>query len=100
MSEPGKPARLLIGADSKPVLPRHIKLRYDTVRNRWTILAPERVFSPDPVALAVLQLCDGQRTVDEIAQELTSNYGAPKAQILSDIIEMLQDLVDKGVVEA
>jgi pyrroloquinoline quinone biosynthesis protein D len=100
MSEPRKPARLLIGADLKPVLPRHIKLRHDTVRDRWTILAPERVFSPDPVALAVLQLCDGRRTVDEIAQELTSNYGAPKAQILSDIIEMLQDLVDKGVVQA
>ena len=100
MSEPGNPARLLVGADSKPVLPRHIKLRHDSVRDRWTILAPERVFSPDPVALAVLQLCDGRRTVDDIAQELTRNYSAPKAQILSDVIEMLQDLVDKGVLQA
>jgi pyrroloquinoline quinone biosynthesis protein D len=100
MSEPGKPARLLIEADSKPVLPRHIKLRHDTVRDRWTILAPERVFSPDPVALAVLQLCDGRRTVDDIAQELTRTYGAPQGQILNDIVEMLQDLVDKGVVQA
>jgi pyrroloquinoline quinone biosynthesis protein D len=100
MSEHGKPARSLIAADSKPALPRHIKLRHDTVRDRWTILAPERVFSPDPIALAVLQLCDGGRTVDDIAEELTRNYGAPKAQILSDIVEMLQDLVDKGVVQA
>jgi pyrroloquinoline quinone biosynthesis protein D len=98
MSEPGKPARALVGAASKPVLPRHIKLRHDTVRDCWTILAPERVFSPDPIALAVLQLCDGHRTVDHIAQELTRSYGAPKPQILSDIVDMLQDLVDKGVV--
>jgi pyrroloquinoline quinone biosynthesis protein D len=100
MSETGKPGRVLIEAASKPLLPRHIKLRHDTVRDRWTILAPERVFSPDPIALAVLQLCDGRRTVDDIAQELTRNYGAPKAQIMSDIVEMLQDLVDKGVVQA
>ena len=40
-------------------LPRHIKLRRDEARDRWTILAPERVFRPTPIAVAVLQLCDG-----------------------------------------
>jgi pyrroloquinoline quinone biosynthesis protein D len=100
MSGPDKSARVLIGAASKPMLPRHIKLRHDAVRDRWTILAPERVFSPDAIAVAVLQLCDGRRTTDDIADELARTYSAPKAQILADIVVMLQDLADKRVVTA
>ena len=100
MSEVGKAARVLIGPASKPVLPRHIKLRRDDARDRWTILAPERVFSPDAIAVAVLQLCDGVRTTDDIAEELARSYNAPKAQILADVAAMLQDLADKGVVQA
>ena len=100
MSEAGKSARLLIGPGSTPVLPRHIKLRHDQARDRWTILAPERVFSPDAIAVAVLHLCDGERTADAIAEELARSYNAPKAQILADVLAMLQDLADKGVVQA
>ena len=100
MRDPGKLARVMIAAASKPMLPRHIKLRHDAMRDRWIVLAPERVFSPDAIALAVLQLCDGERTVDDIAEELALIYSAPKARILGDIAVMLQDLADKGVVTA
>ena len=100
MSDTGKSTRVMIGAASKPALPRHIKLRHDAVRDRWTVLAPERVFSPDAIAVAVLKLCDGQRTVDDITEDLARTYNAPKAQIQADIVAMLQDLADKGVVTA
>src|SRR2546430_8697691 len=95
---PGK--RKIISAESKPVLPRHIKMRHDTARDCWLILAPERVFTPNAIAVAVLQLCDGGRRVEVIAGELAQTYSAPADRILSDIIPMLQDLADKGVVTA
>jgi len=69
-------------------------------RDRWTILAPERVFTPDAIAVAVLQLCDGSRSVETIAGELAQTYNAPKDRILADISALLQDLADKGVVTA
>lgn len=97
---PGKGRRTIISAASKPALPRHVRLRHDPARGRWTILAPERVFTPDAVAVAVLQLCDGTRTLDRIAEELSESYDAPKDRILADIASMLQDLADKGVVQA
>ena len=100
MSDPGEPRRTIIAVTSKPALPRHMKLRHDAARDTWTILGPERVFTPDPIAVAVLQLCDGDRTVETIAAELAANYAAPKEQILADITAMLQDLADKGVVRA
>jgi len=90
--------RTIIGAASRPKLPRHIKMRQDAARDRWIILAPERVFTPDPIAVAVLQLCDGSRSVDTIAAELAETYNAPKDRILADITALLQELADKGVV--
>ena len=94
------PGRTIIAAQSVPALPRHVRLRHDAARGQWTVLAPERVFKPDDIAIAVLQLCDGKRTVDAIAGELARAYDAPKGEILTDVIAMLQELADKGVVRA
>jgi pyrroloquinoline quinone biosynthesis protein D len=100
MTGKAKPTRLLIDAASRPALAPHIKMCRDAARDRWVLLAPERVFTPDAIAVAVLQLCDGDRTVDVIAEELARAYDAPKQRILGDIIPLLQGLADKGVVTA
>jgi len=92
--------RLIVTADTAPRLPRHIKLRHDEGRGRWLILAPERVFEPDDIAVEVLKLCNGEHTVSDIAKTLADQYQAPADVIRDDIIPMLQDLADKGVVES
>ncbi|MFH1518120.1 MAG: pyrroloquinoline quinone biosynthesis peptide chaperone PqqD [Pseudomonadota bacterium] len=86
----------VITAQSVPILPRHVVLRHDKVRERWLVLVPERVLVPEDTAVAVLQLVDGQRSVAEIAAELAATYTAPVDLILTDSIVMLQDLADKG----
>ncbi len=98
-ARPG-PTRLIIAEVTTVVMPRHIKLRHDAGRGVWLILAPERVFSPDPIAVEVLRMLDGRITVGGIADKLAADYQAPRDQILGDIVAMLQDLADKGVVRA
>ena len=92
--------RTMISAASKPGLPHHIRLRHDAGRGRWHVLAPERVFEPDAIAVEILKRCDDQKTVQSIAGELASEYNAPIENILADVIAMLQELADKGVVKA
>ena len=81
---------------SKPVLPRHARLKFDETRKVWVILAPERVLAPDEIAVEVLQLCDGVRSVAEMIDQLAGKYAAPRDMIATDVIAMLQDLADKG----
>jgi pyrroloquinoline quinone biosynthesis protein D len=81
---------------SRPLLPRHAKLRFDETRQRWVILAPERVLAPDEVAVEVLQLCDGLRSVEQMIDRLAAKYTAERDAIATDVIAMLQDLADKG----
>ena len=85
-----------VSETSRPVMPRHAKLKFDQTRQVWVILAPERVLEPDEIAVEVLQICDGVRNVGEIADLLAQKYAAEREAILSDVIVMLQDLADKG----
>ena len=81
---------------SRPVLPRHTRLKFDETRQVWVILAPERVLAPDQIAVEVLQLCDGVRSVRQMVDLLAEKYTAERGAIAADVIAMLQDLADKG----
>lgn len=90
------PRHIGICEASRPVLPRHAKLKFDETRQVWVILAPERVLAPDEIAVEVLQLCDGARDVAQMVDQLAAKYAAPREAIATDVIAMLQDLADKG----
>jgi pyrroloquinoline quinone biosynthesis protein D len=81
---------------SRPILPRHTRLKFDETRQVWVILAPERVLAPDAIAVEVLQLCDGVRSVADLVDQLAAKYAADRTDIATDVIAMLQDLADKG----
>ena len=83
----------------KPRLPRGVKLRHDDVRQRWTLLAPERIFEVDGTAAAVLQLCDGERDLAAIVADLAARYNAPADVVEKDVVAMLGDLKAKRVLE-
>ena len=55
---------------------------------------------PDEVALEVLRLVDGARSVRDIAEALATRFAAPREEIEADIAEMLRDLAERGVVVA
>jgi pyrroloquinoline quinone biosynthesis protein D len=90
------PRHISVSEASRPVLPRHAKLKFDETRKVWVILAPERILAPDEIAVEVLQLCDGVHSVSGMVDELAVKYAAPREAIAVDVIAMLQDLADKG----
>jgi pyrroloquinoline quinone biosynthesis protein D len=90
--------RALVALESVPRLAPHMKLRFDKARDSWTIQAPERSFMLDPIAHAVVSRCDGVGTVGGVVEDLCRNYpDAPPDVIEADVVKMIQDLADKGV---
>jgi pyrroloquinoline quinone biosynthesis protein D len=81
-----------------PVFGTSVKFRFDTVRDAWIVLAPERLFLPDEQAVEILKLVDGARNLGAIIDELATRFNAPRALIAGDVATMLRDLGDKGVV--
>jgi pyrroloquinoline quinone biosynthesis protein D len=86
--------RIVITERARVALASYVTLREDKVRGGHVLLAPERVSTPSETAVAILQMCDGQRTVADIARQLAAEYDAPEAEIVSDVVVMLQELAD------
>lgn len=98
---PATRRRMQVSEASVPALSRGTRLRLDETRQRWVLLVPERVMAPDEIAVEVLKLCDGARSVADIVEHLAAVYAAPREEIAGDVIAMLQDLADSGfLVEA
>jgi len=80
----------------KPRLKRGVRLTYDHTRDLQVLLYPEGVLVPNPTATAILQLCDGDTTVDEITLALGNQYDGVQAQ---QVVDVLTRLADRQVVE-
>jgi pyrroloquinoline quinone biosynthesis protein D len=89
--------RLVVSDGSVLNFAPHIVFRFDDVRQRWIILAPERLMLPDEQAVEILKLVDGKTGVAAIVDSLAARYDqAPRELIAKDVTAMLQDLADKG----
>ena len=88
-----------ISGEARPKLPRGVRLREDEARGGHVLLAPERVVRADPVAVAVLQLCDGTRTLNQLVDELCAAYKGDRTRIDTDVRALLADLAAKRMLD-
>jgi pyrroloquinoline quinone biosynthesis protein D len=92
--------RVIVSLESVPRLASHMRLRHDRVRDSWTVQAPERSFILDPIAHAIVLRCDGASNVGQVIDLLCGQYpDAPRDIIQGDVLKLIQDFADKGVME-
>lgn len=87
-----------MNADRKPSLAPHVRMRPDRITGQTMLLGPETALALNEVAVAVLELSDGERTIEEIARELAKEYEAPPEEMLKDIDELLTRLSLRGYI--
>jgi pyrroloquinoline quinone biosynthesis protein D len=85
--------------DTRPRLPRGVRLVHNEAQGGWVLLAPERVFKADPIAAEVVKRCTGEATFAAIVDDLAATFGAPRERVLTDVSALLQGLADKKLLE-
>ena len=88
-----------IAPESRPRLPRGVRLVHNEAQGGWVLLAPERVFKADPIAAEIVKRCTGEATFGEIVDDLAKTYSAPRERIATDAGALLRGLVDKRLME-
>jgi pyrroloquinoline quinone biosynthesis protein D len=88
-----------IPGDARPRLPRGVRLHHDTVRGEWMLLAPERFVRADAIAVAILQRCTGDASLDEIVTGLAAIYNADRQRIEADVRALLAQLASSRMVD-
>ena len=81
---------------TRPRLVTGARLHYDDVRCEHVLLVPEGVVRLNPTAAEVLDLCDGERSLDDIASALSARYDG--ADVRDDVRELVDALAGKGLV--
>ena len=81
---------------NRPRLADGARLQYDDVREEHLLLVPEGAVRLNETAAQVLELCDGRRSLDEIAAALSQRYAG--ADVTDDVHELVGKLVEHGVV--
>lgn len=79
-----------------PRLARGVRLRWDPVRETQMLLRPEGAVALNPSAAAVLELCDGKRSLGAIIEELQTRHAG--ADLGDDVRELLASLAELGLV--
>ena len=81
---------------TRPRLVTGARLRYDEVREEHLLLIPEGAVRLNPTAVEVLELCDGQRSTQEIVDALSARYDG--ADLSDDVRGLLESMTQRGVV--
>ena len=81
---------------NRPRLVDGARLRYDDVREEHLLLIPEGAVRLNETAARVLELCDGERSVEEIAATLSERYRG--TDVADDVRELLGGMREQGLV--
>lgn len=73
-TEPTTASGVDVTDTDRPRLARHVRLTFSKPRQRHVLLHPETVVVLNDSGAAILELCDGHRTVAAIVAELGARY--------------------------
>ena len=88
-----------IALEARPRLPHGVRLVESQAHGGWVLLAPERVFKADAIAVEIIKRCTGVATLQDIVEDLAGAFAAPRERVLADTTALLRGLADKKLLE-
>jgi pyrroloquinoline quinone biosynthesis protein D len=77
----------------RPRLARKARLRWDAREQTHFLLWPERGLRLNATAAAIIELCDGEHSVEDIVRALVVRFpGDAEAQIAADVTALVEEL--------
>jgi pyrroloquinoline quinone biosynthesis protein D len=86
---------MALTASSVPTLWRLARLDFDPIRRQHVLLYPEGAVLLNETGAAILELCDGGRSIAAIAEILGQRY---QCDVSADITEYLSRLAEKELI--
>jgi len=78
------------------IKPGH-RLQWEETQDCFVILFPEGMVQLSASAGEIMQLCDGDKTVADIIEQLTEKF--PGADLSGDVIEFFTEAEDNGWIQ-
>lgn len=89
----------MITPDVKPRLAQKARLRFDRHSQRHLLVYPDRGMELNASAAAILELCTGEHSVDEIIEQLHARAaGATRSSVERDVRTFLQSMLERRLI--
>jgi pyrroloquinoline quinone biosynthesis protein E len=89
-----------LGPQSRPRLAAKARLKWDAREHKFLLLYPERGLLLNETAAAIVQLCDGSRTIEDIARALAEDDGGDAADTLRESLTFLGELRARALLDS
>jgi coenzyme PQQ biosynthesis protein PqqD len=86
-----------VSQTSRPKIAAKARLKWDRHERRHVLLYPERGLVLNESAAAILELCDGVRTIQEIARTLAARASDAPARVEPEVLSFVEALHKKGL---
>ncbi len=84
----------------RPRLSPKARLRWDNVEKRYMLVFPEAALLLNETAAAILKLCNGERTLEQIVDALAQQFvGADRQMIADEVTDLLTRVRTRGLLE-
>jgi pyrroloquinoline quinone biosynthesis protein D len=89
-----------VSPEARPRISPRARLQTDKVSGKPILLYPEGILMLNSTGHAIISLCDGASSIEQIAATLEKRFqNAPPEQIQRDIHKYLNDLRERNLVE-
>ncbi|HLF26423.1 MAG TPA: PqqD family protein [Anaerolineae bacterium] len=78
---------------------KKFNVRFQAVQGKSLLVQRNNAYEIDEVGLSIWELCDGNNSIEKIAEALTQEYDVEYVQALADCQAFVEDLTSKGLLE-
>jgi pyrroloquinoline quinone biosynthesis protein D len=84
----------------RPRLASRARLKFDSVANQEMLLFPEAALLLNETGAAIVRLCDGARSIDQIVDDLAGKFsGADRDTLRIEVEKFLASIRVRGLVQ-
>ena len=84
----------------RPRLAARARLKFDSIANQEMLLFPEAALALNETGAAIVRLCDGVRSISEIVDRLSKEYGdAGRDALTREVIDFLETIRARGLLQ-
>ena len=84
----------------RPRLAARARLKFDPVAKQELLLFPEAALALNETGAAIVRLCDGARSINEIVDLLSKNYGNTERNALRrEVTDFLDTIRARGLLQ-
>jgi pyrroloquinoline quinone biosynthesis protein D len=84
----------------RPRLASRARLKFDPIAQQEMLLFPEAALALNETGAAIVRLCDGARSINEIVEQLSKKYdNADRDALIREVMDFLATIRARGLLQ-